>query len=195
MRKSLSTLNDGESKGGMYRAHIRAHSRDVCIGKHHKHTKRRTGETYAFTLDSDRVRVSKLYSLFHAGKPRERLDQPDPAGRTRTEQRKEERTGKKKRNRERKRKTVKRYLSHELREKSMSTAVNYDKCRECDAAISRYQRCADHATARATFNPRRPFRSLMGRMPYIQRLANCGSLSDASDCRQILYTARVILKR
>lgn len=45
---------------------------------------------------------------------------------------------------ERERKTVKRYLSHELREKSMSTAVNYDKCRECDAAISRYhQRRAD----------------------------------------------------
>lgn len=49
---------------------------------------------YAFTLDSDRARVSKLYSLFHAGKPRGRLDQPDPASRTRTEQRKEEREGK-----------------------------------------------------------------------------------------------------
>lgn len=83
----------------MYRAHIRAHSRDVCIGKHHEYTRRRTGETYAFTLDSDRARVSKLYSLFHAGKPRGRLDQPDPAGRTRTERRKR----KKERKRERKR--------------------------------------------------------------------------------------------
>lgn len=134
VQKSLSTLNDGESEGGTYRAHIRAHSRDVCMGKHHEHTERRTGETYAFTLDSDRARVSKLYSLFHAGKPRERLDQPAPAGRTRTEQRKEERE----RRKEKERKTVKRYLSHKLREKSMSTAVNYDKCRECDAAISRY---------------------------------------------------------
>jgi len=85
VRKSLSTLNDGESEGGMYRAYICAHSRNVCIGKHHKYIERRTDETYAFTLDSDRARVSKLYSLFHAGKPRERLDQPDPTDRTRTE--------------------------------------------------------------------------------------------------------------
>lgn len=77
----------------MYHAHIRAHSRDVCIGKHREHTEKRNDKTYAFTLDSDRARVSKLYSLFHAGKPRERLDQPDPASRTRTEQRKEEREG------------------------------------------------------------------------------------------------------
>lgn len=174
----------------MYRAHIRAHSRDVCIGKHHEYTGRRTGETYAFTLDSDRARVSKLYSLFHAGKPRGRLDQPDPAGRTRTSKEKE---GKKKRKgerggkrlREREREIVKRYLSHELREKSMSTAVNYDKCRECDAAISRYrQRCAgqfDRAAERATFYPPCPSRPSMGRMPYIQRLTNCGSFSGASD--------------
>lgn len=133
---------------GMYRAHIRAHSRDVCIGKHRAHREKERRD--AFTLDSDRARVSELYSLFHAGKPRERLDQPDPASKTRTELRKEEREGKRERRRERKwkrereRKTVKRYLSHELREKSMSTAVNYDKCRECDAAISRYhQRRAD----------------------------------------------------
>lgn len=46
---------------------------------------------YTFTLDSDRARVSKLYSLFHAGKSHERLDQPDLVSRTRTEQRKEER--------------------------------------------------------------------------------------------------------
>jgi len=96
----------------------------------------------------------------------------------------------------RERRIVKRYLSHELREKSMSTVVNYDKCRECDAAISRYhQRRADRAAERATFNPRCPSRSSMGRMPYIQRLANCGSFSDASDCRQILYITRVILER
>lgn len=43
---------------------------------------------------------------------------------------------------------AKRYLSRELREKSMSTVVNYDKCRDCDAAISvdiRRRRRADRA--------------------------------------------------
>lgn len=89
------------------------------------------------------------------------------------ERRKRRDEGKGERKKEREKK-VKRYLSHELRKKSMSTAVNYDKCRECDAAISRYhQRCADYAAERVTFKPRRPSRS-MGRMPYIQRLANCG---------------------
>lgn len=57
---------------------------------------------YTFTLDSDRARVSKLYSLFHAGKSHERLDQPDPASRTRIEQQKKER-GRKGKKREKKR--------------------------------------------------------------------------------------------
>lgn len=113
------------------------------------HRERRTGETYAFTLDSDRARVSKLYSLFHAGKPRERWDQSYPAGSTGTTR---EKGGKRKR---KERKIVKRYLSYKLREKSMSTAVNYDKCRECDAAISRYHQ--RRAAKRATFNPPLPF--------------------------------------
>lgn len=35
----------------------------------------------------------------------------------------------------------------------MSTAVNYDKCRECDAAISRYHlHRADCIAEKATFN-------------------------------------------
>lgn len=133
--------SDKENEGGTYRAHTRTSPR--CM---HRKASRGTpkegsaGRTYAFTIDNDRARVSKLYSLFRADPfppspfpfPLTARDWISRIQRKKNKNRTTEGRGRRKRETG----TVKRYLSHELREESMSTAVNYDKCRDCDAAIS-----------------------------------------------------------
>lgn len=54
----------------------------------------------------------------------------------------------------------------------MSTAVDYDKCRDCDTAISEVPTANAGVltvSLRAAFNPRRPSRSSVRRVPYIQK--------------------------
>lgn len=115
---------DGESEGGFV-SHARIREMYVGnAGEHREREERRPGETCTLSRQIAIAHESRSFILYSAQGTRERLD--------RSALQRVKREWNNARTRERERGTC----LDAPREKSMSSVVNYDKCRDCDSAIS-----------------------------------------------------------